>query len=390
MLLEAGDGEVHCELGPNGKACLPVMRARYPLKLLAPRAHQAKSALIYALRSSGGLVSGDCPSMKVRVMPGAALTMLTQGSTKVFKRRQPMISLMTSPLSPSSSPSSSSSSSSSSYDTKKQDASPNDRIKDDLTDVAPVTTFQRVDAKVAERAVLLQLPEPITCFAGADFVQRQRYLLADESSSVVIADWFTSGRHDAHGESWQFHKYDSSIELYRHGRLVLADRTLLEMDEDESSSNSSSNTDDDTSSSNGSDTLSPPLSPCTNNHAHVSIQSESPTNTTTRLPRYARTLEPYRCHATIIVYGDRVKSVVEQIRAEYSKVSISSMKKASHNTVPNMQEHVWAVSDTRDKAGVILRAASTTTEYMRLWMRGLLRDIEPICGDLVYERVFTS
>jgi hypothetical protein len=27
---------------------------------------------------------------------------------------------------------------------------------------------------------------------------------------------------------------------------------------------------------------------------------------------------------------------------------------------------------------------------MRLWMRDLLRDIEPICGELVYERVFTS
>jgi hypothetical protein len=89
------------------------------------------------------------------------------------------------------------------------------------------------------------------------------------------------------------------------------------------------------------------------------------------------------------VYGDRVKSAVEQIQTNYSKMSIAPTK-ASHTAAPNMQEHVWTVSDTRDKAGVILRAASTTTEYMRLWMRDLLRDIEPICGELVYERVFTS
>ncbi|RKP24096.1 UreD-domain-containing protein [Syncephalis pseudoplumigaleata] len=291
------------------------MRARYPLKLLAPRAHQAKSALIYALSYGGGLVSGDCPSMKVRVKPGAALTILTQGSTKV----------------------------SSNHIDSKQGQS------------LSATTFQRVDARVAENAVLLQLPDPVTCFAGADFVQRQRYLLADSSSSVVIADWFTSGRHDAHGESWQFHKYDSSIELYRHGRLVLSDRTLLQMDDDD-------NGDDD--------------------------EDDAPTSTATRLPGYAKTLEPYRCHATVIVYGGRVRTVVERVRAEYSKVSIAPTK-ASHTT-STVQEHVWAMSDTRDKAGIVLRAASTTTECMRLWLRELLCDLEPICGDLVYERIFTT
>ncbi|KAI9592771.1 UreD-domain-containing protein [Syncephalis fuscata] len=293
------------------------MRARYPLKLLAPRAHQERSALVYALSYGGGLVSGDCPSMKVRVMPNAALTLLTQGSTKVYKRRQSM-----NPSSP--------------------------LAGHDGTDTS-------VDAKVAENAVLLQLPEPITCFAGADFVQRQRFLLEDESASVVIADWFTSGRHDAHGETWQFHKYDSAIELYRHGRLVVSDRTLLQMDE-------SDNMDcDDNSSTNS-----------------------SPPSPTSLHPKAA----PYRCHATVIVYGSRVRPVVERVRAEYNKLSIAPTKSSHLTEAP--RQHVWSVSDTRDKAGIILRAASFTTEYMRTWLRDLLRDVEPICGDLVYERIFTS
>ncbi|RKP06157.1 UreD urease accessory protein-domain-containing protein [Thamnocephalis sphaerospora] len=305
--LAAGDGEVRCELGPDGRATLPTMRARYPLKLLEPRSHQAKSALIYALTYGGGLVSGDCASMKLTVGRDAALTMLTQGSTKVFKRRK---RVGTSPGSPAGS----------------QQGN---------------TTYQRVDARIAEDAVLLLLPDPVTCYEDADF-------------------W----RHEERGESWQFHRYDSALEVYRRGRLVVSDRTLLQMrgrEIDEAR-----------------ERMIPPV---------AGADYAEDAHLTKPLPFYASALEPYRCHATLVVCGERVEPVAKHIRAEFAKVTVQPR---GCGTSTEMRDLVWSASDMRDETGVIVRAAARTTEQLRQWMRALLCDLAPICGEVVFERVLTS
>ena len=49
-------------------------------------------------------------------------------------------------------------------------------------------------ATVAADALLAVVPDPIVCFADADFTQTQRYDLHADASLVVV-DWITSGRH---------------------------------------------------------------------------------------------------------------------------------------------------------------------------------------------------
>ena len=59
-------------------------------------------------------------------------------------------------------------------------------------------------------ALLAVVPDPIVCFADADFTQTQRYDLHPDASLVMV-DWITSGRH-ASGERWAFSRYESRFE----------------------------------------------------------------------------------------------------------------------------------------------------------------------------------
>ena len=57
---------------------------------------------------------------------------------------------------------------------------------------------------VGASAMMALMPQPLTCFKGAHFTQRQEFhLAADGSSSLVVVDWCTSGRM-GRGEKWEF------------------------------------------------------------------------------------------------------------------------------------------------------------------------------------------
>ena len=64
-----------------------------------------------------------------------------------------------------------------------------------------------------EDALLAVVPDPMVCFAGADFAQTQRYDLHADAS-LVLVDWMTSGRHAA-GERWAFSRYESRLDIRR-------------------------------------------------------------------------------------------------------------------------------------------------------------------------------
>ena len=85
---------------------------------------------------------------------------------------------------------------------------------------------QRLTASVHDDALLVVLPDPVVCFAGADFSQQQQYEL-HRTGNLVMVDWMTSGRH-AVGERWAFHHYSSRIDLRRAGRRVVYDAILLD------------------------------------------------------------------------------------------------------------------------------------------------------------------
>lgn len=88
------------------------------------------------------------------------------------------------------------------------------------------TCLQTLNATVEDDALFVVAPDPVTCFAGARYEQRQIVRLAP-SSTLVYVDWLTSGRR-ARGESWAFSQYRTRLDVYRDGKRCLTDALLLD------------------------------------------------------------------------------------------------------------------------------------------------------------------
>ena len=151
-------------------------RANSPLKILNPRSAES-SAWVFTSTFGGGLVAGDQLALSVDVGENCSLLLGTQSATKVY------------------------------------------RSSDGLS------AGQTLNVSVGDGATCIIAPHPITCFASARFVQRQRIDLTP-TSSLVLVDWFTSGRH-ASGERWVFDRYDSRTDVFIDGRHVFRDSLLL-------------------------------------------------------------------------------------------------------------------------------------------------------------------
>ena len=170
----AGVGEI--ELARVAGQTAVVRRfAASPLKLLTPRAC-AGVAHVVASTYGGGLLPGDCVDLRVTAGEGTRCVLGTQASTKVYR----------------------------SHDGR--------------------TSRQSVDAGAG--AVLAVAPDPVTCFAGARFAQRQHCRL-DGAASLLLIDWFTSGR-VARGERWAMGSYVSETRIDVDGRCVARDALRLD------------------------------------------------------------------------------------------------------------------------------------------------------------------
>jgi urease accessory protein UreG len=133
----------------GGRTVLTRVLSCSPLKLLHPR-QANRSASVYLSTYGGGLVGGDHLDLSLTVGPGAAALVATQASTKVYR--------------------------------------------------SPLGASQKLCAEVADQALLVLLPDPVTCFAGATYSQDQRIRL-DPGASLVLVDRVTAGRVE-HGERW--------------------------------------------------------------------------------------------------------------------------------------------------------------------------------------------
>jgi urease accessory protein len=134
----------------------------------------------YSATLGGGLVGGDEIQLTADVTEESRALLTTQASTKVYRSLRP--------------------------------------------------ARQTVCAMVAGGALLAVVPDPIVCFAAADFTQVQRYDLRGDASLVVV-DWITSGRHAA-GERWAFSRYESRLAISRDNRSILHDALVLERSSD--------------------------------------------------------------------------------------------------------------------------------------------------------------
>ena len=152
-------------------------QATNPLKLITPR-RDGSAAWVYSSTFGGGLVAGDQIHLDMQLAPNTMCVLSTQASTKVYR------------------------------------------------DPAKKGCQQTLKAKIDDGALLVSVPDPITCFADAIYEQQQQFHLAPDGS-VVLLDWLTSGRRKR-GESWDFTRYRSQIDVYRDSQQLLTDRLLLD------------------------------------------------------------------------------------------------------------------------------------------------------------------
>nr|CAG8632304.1 10011_t:CDS:2 [Entrophospora candida] len=155
----SGHGEIIIKMpsGTSTKPSFSTLQASYPLKFLSPKTYTPYLAAIYILTYGGGMVSGDKIFINIECHENVNLMLLTQGSTKIYKKRQ----------------------------ISDQFNNNNDN---------GLETTQNLNVIVQKNSFVLQLPEPTTCFCDSEFVQHQKYSLENHTSSVIILDWFTSGR----------------------------------------------------------------------------------------------------------------------------------------------------------------------------------------------------
>jgi urease accessory protein len=171
-----------------GEGCLELARiagrtiatrcvATAPLKLLTPR-RPGHAGWIYTSTYGGGLVAGDAIDLQVRLGPRAYGVLGTQSATKVYKSTQGAI------------------------------------------------CRQSLAATVADGAMLVVVPDPVICFAGASYEQRQRVEL-QRDADLVLVDWLTSGRR-ARGERWSMRHYRTRLDVFLDQEHLLADAWLLD------------------------------------------------------------------------------------------------------------------------------------------------------------------
>jgi len=152
-------------------------QATNPLKLITPR-RAGSAAWVYSSTFGGGLVAGDQIHLDMQLAPNTTCVLSTQASTKVYR------------------------------DPEKKGCQ------------------QTLRANIDDGALLVSVPDPITCYADAIYEQQQQFHLAP-NGSVVLLDWLTSGRRKR-GESWDFTRYRSQIDVYRDSQQLLTDRLLLD------------------------------------------------------------------------------------------------------------------------------------------------------------------
>lgn len=172
----AGSGRLHIDVVDGASAALR-MEAHAPLKLLVP-CPRGPAVWAFAATFGGGLVAGDRITVDVAVDAGATAVIGTQASTKVYRCE------------------------------------------------TGVPAEQIVTARIANGGTLALIPDPVTCFTAARYLQRQEFDV-HEGASLLLIDSLTSGR-AARGERWAFTSYESRNHIRRAGRPLLIDALRLD------------------------------------------------------------------------------------------------------------------------------------------------------------------
>ena len=131
--------------------------------------HKAGAAICALSNYGAGMLQGDTSEISVNVEKGAKLGITTQGTSRIYSQRN--------------------------------------NLADDERVCRVV-----LNAKVENGGLCVVSPDPISLFSGSSFVQQQT-LEIHPQSSVVLVDWFSSGRY-RNGERWNFDYLKSTTSLH--------------------------------------------------------------------------------------------------------------------------------------------------------------------------------
>ncbi|CAI0387986.1 unnamed protein product [Linum tenue] len=285
----------------GGKSTVTRSFSKYPLKFILPNkvgSAGTDAVWIYALTYGGGIVSGDRISCEFFVGNGCTAVLTTQASTKVYKS------------------------------------------------LGSRCSEQLLEARIGSDALLVVIPDPVTCFSTARYAQKQVFRVVANSSSLLLVDWITSGRHES-GEKWEFQLYKSTNQILLvddDDRPLFVDSVLLEQG---------------------------------------SISS------------IADRMLDYQVIAMIVILGPKLKNIQNQVQESvkrlmsdqlhmpYSGVRASSnhAKPNSSSAFNNKPQLVASCSPFGPKGvGVVVRIAATTTESVYKFLNHQLSGMESLIG----------
>lgn len=329
---DPGSGHVHLVPG----ARFATSRASYPLKLLSPAplpSQPANLATCYTLAYGGGLVAGDVISLRVEVDEGCGLVMLTQGSTKVFKKRpglRPKSHLL-----------------------RSAHTADDDESSTATTD--HWTVVQRLHVRLEPNSMLVLMPDSVSPFRDSRYAQAQRFVLPScGTASLLVLDWVNSGRGQKQGyanasderEVWSMARYASTNEVLVGDKVVMRERMILENDNLESGS--------------------------------TPTPAEKGKG---KLLNTARHLAPYNVYATILILGPLFAPLLEHLRKTTEAVQQFQLHRP--------QTLTWSYSPVEEGRGGVLRIAAVEVEDVRVWMREHLDKggVRQLVGDGLWPRV---
>jgi len=241
----------------------------------------------YTLSYGGGLVSGDDIALECCVGNDRTLVLLTQGNTKIFK---------------------------------PSDATSRQR--------------QMLEIEVEAKASIILLPAPVTCFAQASYQQFQTIRLANDTSSVILLDWLTSGR-TSRGEAWEFANYRSENSIRLGPKLIAQDVLWLK-----------------------------------NDPIMGSIRSR---------------VEPYQCYATLLLFGPIARTIIDRFEIEWDDIRQISLARK-----PNQEpkDILWSFSSLLGGKGAIVRCAGLEIETVRTWLKYRLKSLDEVLGRDLYRNAW--
>ncbi|KAJ9564727.1 hypothetical protein OSB04_000693 [Centaurea solstitialis] len=254
---------------------------------------EADAVWIYTLTYGGGIVSGDCISFDLTIDDGCTAVLTTQASTKVYKS------------------------------------------------VALKCSMQTMEARIGSDALMVVIPDPVTCFSTARYSQKQVFRLVS-GSSLLVVDWITSGRHES-GEKWDFGLYKSTNHIYLESKPLFLDTVLLE--------------------------------------------SESGTS-------IAERMQGYQVIAMVIMLGPKLKHIQDEVQEDVKKMMSEQLHMPStggRNKACNGDEYtkpslIASCNPFGPKGvGVVMRIAATTTESVYRFLHHQLAGLEPMLGLCPYQ-----